>query len=444
MKILLIRASNYDTQGNLRNFKQFLMPPLNLAILKAITPKGTEVKIVDELVDSINFDAEADLIGITAFTMQARRAYEIADEFRKRGKTVVIGGMHASALPNEALKHADSVVVGEAENIWGNLLQDFKDRKLRPLYKSEDVFDMGKSVIPDFSGVRLNRYVRPPFANKPLFPIQITRGCPFNCDFCAVTSFFGGSFRVKPIEQVLKEIKHYKATYYFFVDDNIIGQPEYAKELFKALIPLKINWFGQFSTTLVKFPELARLAAKSGCGSAFLGIESISTKNLKSVNKNFNKTKEYTKLFQLLNKVHIRPWASIIFGFDEDDESIFEKTVRFLIKNRVGRATFFLLTPLPGTKLFTRLNNSKRIVNYDWNDYDLAHAVIKPKLMSGQQLENGLWHAYRKFFTIPKILIRDLKYSVNNPIKYPIMVFYDLSARKLIRQKKDPLIEGGS
>jgi len=420
---------------------------MTLPLIKAITPAHVELKIVDEYIDQIDFTERVNLVGITGLTMQIKRGYEIADKFREKGVKVVMGGMHVSALPEEALEHADSVVIGEAENVWEEVIRDFENRRMKSIYRCNELFDLKKSIFPDFSPIDFNRYLRPPFSNRPIFPIQTTRGCPHSCKFCSVTAFFGGTFRTKPIDLVRKEIKHYIATYdtryYFFVDDNIIGQPTYARELFKALIPLKIRWLGQFCTTILKFPDLARLAADSGCTSAYLGIESLSRSALESVNKGFNKVEEYVAVFKLLNSVCIRPFASLILGFDDDNEDTFDKTVNFLIKNKVGKAYFYILTPFPGTKIYQEMKEQGRVITDDWNKYDCTHVVFKHTKLSAQQLEDGLWKAHRRFFGITRILTRNLKYAFNNPIKYSIFLFYDLHDRRMILKKRHPINESG-
>jgi len=419
------------------------MPFINLPLLKALTPKHVSVDIIDENIDKVDYDKKVDLVGITTLTLDVKRGYEIASEFKKRGTPVVMGGFHVSALPDEALQYADSVVIGEAENVWSELIQDFEDKKLKPIYKSDKLFDLKNCVIPDYSSFDFNKYLRPYGSKGPFFPVQATRGCPFNCEFCSISSFFGNSFRTKPIDLIIKELERIRTGYYFFVDDNIIGDPTYAKELFKALIPLKIRWLGQFSANLLRFPDLAELASKSGCIAAYIGLESLSQRNLKDVNKRCNKVEEYPELFKLLNNLNIRPIASFIFGFDHDDESVFDTTVHFLIKNKAAKAYFYILTPLPGTALFKKMKERNRLLTQDWNKYDGANVVFRPLLMSPEQLESGLWKAYQKFFTWPKIIRRNLRYiSWQQPIKFPLLLFFDLHFRKMVYQRKHPISEG--
>lgn len=443
MNFLFIRPSSYDNQGRLKRFRKGYMPFLTLPLLKALTPKNINVQIADEYIDEINFNGNFDLVAITGLTSNIKRSYEIADKFRTIGTKVVLGGYHVTALPNEGLQHSDAVVIGEAEPIWKNLIMDMQNGKLKSIYRSDNFFDMHNSVIPDYSSIDLKRYLRAPFAKGPLFPIQATRGCPFSCEFCSVSSFFKGTFRVKPISLVLEEIKKLGSNYYFFVDDNIIGNPSYAKELFKALIPLRINWIGQLSTTIVKFPELIKLLAKSGCTSAYIGIENLSDTNLQNVGKNFNKIDQYSEVFNTLNKNKIRPFVSMILGMEDDDKDVFKRNVDFLIKNKAKKAYFYILTPFPGTPLFERMDKENRILNNDWNYYDGSKVVFKHKTLSAQELERGLWYAYRRFFSLPQILRRNFTLLFKNPMLCFVLLYYDIYFRKAILKKTQPLNEGG-
>ncbi|MFA5144004.1 MAG: radical SAM protein [Candidatus Omnitrophota bacterium] len=442
MKILLIRPSSYDGVGKLRRFKKAYMPFLTLPLIKALTPKNVEIRLIDEYLDEVDFKAQPDCVGITGLTSNIKRSYEIANKFRSKGVRVVLGGHHVTALPDEALQHADAVVIGEAENVWEDLINDLYSKKLKRIYSCDTLFDLKNSIIPDYSSIDLKRYLSAPFARGPLFPIQATRGCPFDCEFCSVASFFKGTFRTKPVSLILKEIKQLRATYYFFVDDNIIGNPSYAKELFAALVPLKIHWIGQFSTTILKFPELVELAGKSGCTSAYIGIENLSDKNLKSVKK-INKINEYSDLLNMLNRNGIKPFVSMILGMEDDDKDVFIRNLDFLIKNKAGKAYFYILTPFPGTPLFERMNKENKIITKDWNCYDGSRAVFKHSRLSCKELEDGLWYSYRRFFSLSQIFKRNFTYLFKNPLMYLVLLFYDMYFHSAILKNTHPLSEGG-
>ena len=259
MKLLLIGPSRYDAKGEVLKYKKILFPRLGLLQLAGLTPKDVEVKIIEEFVEDVDFDADYDLIGISAFTSQASRAYKIADEFKKRGKSVIIGGIHASSLPDEAEQYVDSVVIGEAENLWEQVVEDFRAGNLQPRYQSTQHHDLKNLPVPRYDLVNRSKY----FVST--MPVQATRGCPFNCDFCSVTRFFGGTYRVRPVDDVIRDIKASGTKRLFFVDDNVISNKEYAKELFTKLIPLNIEWVSQCVIDLGRHTELCRLAAASGC-----------------------------------------------------------------------------------------------------------------------------------------------------------------------------------
>lgn len=282
-----------------------ITPVRHSSCCSSVNTDDIELSVTDEYIETIDFDEDVDLVGITASTCHAPRAHQIADEFRKRGKSVVMGGIHATALPNEALQHADSVVVGEAENIWEKVIRDFQKNKLDSVYKCDVFPDLKKLVIPRFDLTNSDKCIKALFAETPAIPISTTRGCPFNCSFCSVTKFFGIKYRLKPIENVLKEMEALDANDFFFIDDNMMANHKYSEQLFREMIPLKIRWFSQFSTLVLQKPQLVELAGESGCHEVILGIESIDEKNLKSVNKLFNKPEIIRNSSSYLKKMEL-------------------------------------------------------------------------------------------------------------------------------------------
>jgi len=379
-----------------------MFPRLSLPVLASLCPPETEIKIIDEYFEEINFGEPVDLVGISFMTSQAPRAYQIGDEFRKRGKKVVMGGIHASALPKESLAHADAVVVGEAEGIWATVLEDFTKGIMKGVYRSPQFPSLNGLPIPRYDLLQKNRYR----LLKINFPIQATRGCPFLCEFCSVSRFWGNQIRFRPVEEVVQEIQKTGLKKMFFIDDNITGHRTYARELFRALIPLKIRWVGQAPLSLAKDEELLSLAADSGCAVLFMGIESLSESNLASIGKGLFKAQEISQLFRRLREKGIQIHASIIFGLDGDGPDVFHETVQFLIREKVAYSEFFLLTPLPGTNLQKRLEAEDRILSYDWSHYDCFHAVFQPLKMDRESLEKGLWDAYREFYSTRSIFQR--------------------------------------
>lgn len=405
MKILLISPEIKDSQLRFtkKEAKSFWFPRLSLTTLASFVPQEDEVKIIDETVDSIDFDMDVDLVGISVMTYHAPRAYAISQRFRKRGVTVVLGGIHPSAMPAEAGLNADSVVIGEAEETWPRLIKDFKRGELKPLYRQEGLPSLENLPFQRLDLLKSGAYM----TNNC---VQTSRGCPHGCDFCSVTKFFGKTYRYRPVKDVIKEVESLPGDYLVFVDDNIAGNRRYAKELFTALKPLKKRWGSQSSLSLANDPELLKLAADSGCGGMFVGIETLSQDNLQGVNKGFNRVSSYNDLIQRFHDNGIMLNAGIIFGFDNDDESVFEKTVNFLVKNHVGLVLFSILTPLPGTDFYKKVEQDGRIIDRDWTHYDGRHIVFKPKLMTPESLQDGFFWTYRQFYSYRSMLTRILHF----------------------------------
>ncbi|MBI2968072.1 MAG: B12-binding domain-containing radical SAM protein [Bacteroidetes bacterium] len=396
MKILLI-SPTIDAEK--RTNKGLMMPQLALYILEGLTPPWHEVKIVEEEAENINLDEPCDLVGISCMTANAPRAYELSREFRNRGKTVVLGGVHPSILPDEALLNSDCVVTGEAEGVWEEVLRDFQNKRLKRNYHNP-LPDLGKYVPKDFRKIIKKRLFN-------LIPIITTRGCPYNCDFCCVTNLFGKNIRHIPIENVVRDIRESGSKNFMFLDDNIIGHPKYAKELFKALKPLKIKWVGQSSVSLlVRDTELMRLAADSGCVGLFFGLESVSVDQLKTMHKAIKEIEKLEDGLKKIKKMGILIHASMVFGFDNDTLDVFRETVSFLIKNKVSTASFNILTPYPGTKTHDDLKNANRLLTTDWKYYDHNTVVFHPEKMTPYELQAGKTNAKKKFYSRTSIAKR--------------------------------------
>ena len=409
MKILLISPTwkkEIKTKRMGRN-RIFKVPPHNLLIVSALTPKDIEVEIIDENIEEIDFDKKADLVGITTMTASSPRAYEIADTFRERGIPVIFGGIHATVLPEETAQHADAVIIGEAEGLWEKLIEDFKKggkQALDKFYKSSQRPDPVKIPIPRRELIKDKGYLLSRF-------LQLTRGCPFDCSFCSVSKFFGKKYRFRPIKKVIEEIrgmigKPLKTRFLGFLDDNIVGNINYARELFKALIPYKLLWIGQSSINIAQHGDVLQLAAASGCKGLFIGFESISESSLREANKSQNKIKFYERAIKKIHQFGISIEGAFIFGFDHDDKSIFKKTVQFIERVKLDAVQFSILTPLPGTRLYEKLEKEDRIIDRNWSNYDLAHVVFQPKLMTPQELKQGFDWAYQRIYRLSSIFKR--------------------------------------
>ncbi|MCK4353512.1 B12-binding domain-containing radical SAM protein [candidate division WOR-3 bacterium] len=423
MKINLIYPNKAYRKGRQKAIRSFFRtPPLNLLFLAGLTPRDIKVHIIDERYEPINFDEPVDLVAITAITSIAPRAYQIGDEFKKRGIPVILGGIHPSFLPDEALKHATTVVIGEAELIWEEVIKDFQSGKLKNFYRC--------SEYSDLKGLPMPRWDILPNRKKYIPFIQTTRGCPNNCEFCSVTTFSGRKIRTRPVDEVIKEIKALSRGFVVFVDDNIFAKPKYAKELFHKLTPLRIKWGSEASLNFIKNFELLKLAAQSGCRALFIGIESVSQKALDSMSKGFNKVKEFKSIIKKLHEYKIAVNASLIFGFDEDDKGVFEQTVKFLDDSRVDSANFSILTPLPGTRLYSKLKNADRIFEKDWSKYDTLHVTYFPKNMSIDELKKGLGWTYRKFYSFSNTFKRMFRSIGRCPFMIPANLGFFIAARR--------------
>ena len=382
-----------------RVIKTIWFARLTLTTLAALTPPDIEVKITDENVEPIDFEEDVDLVGVTGMVMHASRTYQIAHRFRQRGIPVVMGGPHASSLPLEAKEHVDAVVIGEAENVWEGLIKDLENRCLKPFYKADTFCSMERIPSPRLDLLRKDAYMT-------VNCVQTTRGCPHQCDFCHVTHFFGKTYRCRPVNEVIEEVKRLEGDFLVFIDDNITGNRHYAKELFTRLKPLKKKWASQASMTLTRDPELLRLAAESGCVSLFIGVESLSSENLKDVNKAFNQAHQFEEAMKALHDHDIMILAGFIFGLDHDDEGVFERTVRFCERNRIELPSFFVLTPLPGTPLFKRMESEGRLLHKDWAQYNGATVVFKPRLMTEETLQRGFNWACKEAYSWGSIFKR--------------------------------------
>jgi radical SAM superfamily enzyme YgiQ (UPF0313 family) len=372
---------------------------LTLTTLAALTPQDIEVKITDENVEPIDFEEDVDLVGVTGMVMHASRAYQIAQKFRQKGIPVVMGGPHASSLPLEAKEHVDAVVIGEAENVWEGLIEDLKNGHLKPFYKADAYCSMKGIPPPRLDLLRKDAYMT-------INCVQTTRGCPHQCDFCHVTHFFGKTYRCRPVVEVIEEVKRLDGEFVVFIDDNITGNRHYAKELFTQLKPLKKKWASQASMTLTRDPELLKLAAESGCVSLFIGVESLSSENLKEVNKTFNRVPQFEDAMKALHDYDIMIVGGFIFGLDHDDEGVFERTLRFCERNRIELPSFFILTPLPGTPLFQRMESEGRLLHKDWAKYNGATVVYKPKLMTEETLQRGFNWVCKEAYSWESIIKR--------------------------------------
>jgi len=402
MKILLIfpkvKYSPYYIKKD-REFHQKLFGEavsLTLPQLAAITPKAHSVEIVDENHETINFNQNIDLVGITCLTMTANRAYEIADKFRARDIPVILGGNHPTSLPEEAKKHSDSVVIGEAELTWLQLLKDLEQGKLKPFYQSKE--PIPPESIPEPRRDLLKRRYQSD-------GLLIKRGCPNRCEFCTVSSFYNKEIR--PLENVINEVNKIKANNIFIYDSNLTWHMNYTKRFLKEIKNSGKRWLANGTpNVLSKDDEFLKLAKEAHFFCWFIGFESISQKSLNGINKKHNKVKEYIAAIKKLESNRMVFVGSFMFGFDGDTPEIFDDTLQAIDKWGIDMAEFHILTPFPGTPLYKRLKKEDRILTEDWSKYTTTNVVFEPKNMSCKELFEGTRKVAKEFHRIPKIIKR--------------------------------------
>ncbi len=397
---LLLPALTEAKSPFFRPIKYSLFPPLGLATLAAyLSPETDDVRVQDEHVQELDLDGEPDLVGIEVYVTSARRAYALADEYRARGVRVVLGGLHVTSLPEEALRHADAIVTGPAEEAWPRLVADARaGRALQRVYRSESRTLAGvPRVRRDL--IRRELYLVP---NS----IVVSRGCPHSCTFCYKDGFFAGgrSFYVQQVDEALAEIERLPGRHLYFLDDHLFGHAAFASALFDGMRGMGRLWQAAGTVDAVLRPGLLEKAVACGLRSLFVGFETLGADNLRAHGKRQNLGRDYGAAIRRLHDLGVMVNASFVFGFDQDDASVFERTVEWAIEQGVETATFHVLTPYPGTALYRSVEAAGRILHRDWDLYDTRHAVFQPARMTPAQLEDGYRRAYRDFYRWGSIL----------------------------------------
>jgi radical SAM superfamily enzyme YgiQ (UPF0313 family) len=431
VKLLLV-APGWP-KGRLWGELGFKFPSLSLAALAAVTPRQWQVALVDENIETINFDSDADLVAITAMTPQAPRAYRIADAFRERGVPVVMGGFHASNLPEEALEHVDAVVVGEGEIVWPRLLDDREKGTLARLYRASELLYMGE--IPPARREVFNgkSYL---FTNT----IQTTRGCPHDCEFCSVTAFYGRKYRKRPVESVLRELEtlRKKNSFAFFVDDNLVGDRRYALELFSGMRGMGFKWLSHAPIDLARDPELLKAAGESGCFGLFVGFESLDETSLAAMGKVTNRASSYLEDARAFRDNGIGILGSFVLGYDGDTPATFDGLLRFCEEARLEAAIFPILTPFPGTAVRARLEVEGRITSNNWEDYDMGHVTFRPAGMTADELQEGCDRLNRSFYSFSSMFRRIFKAHRSVQVFAPMNLGFRSAIRKTKKSKDAP------
>ncbi|HTG00281.1 MAG TPA: radical SAM protein [Nitrospirota bacterium] len=369
---------------------------LGLLIVAALTPQEIEVEFIDENYEAIDFDKPYDVVALSAMTQQAVRAYEIADRFRAKGSTVVIGGMHATVLPEEAKEHADAVVIGEAEHTWPVLINDLSEGALKPFYKSDTLADMTKSPLPRYE--LLKKY------NYSMIWVQTTRGCPRSCDFCAASNIYGKAYRHKTITQVLNEINYIRGLWneplINFADDNMFVDKKYAADLVARLSRMDLRWTAQTDVSVADDGSFLDLLQKSNCKILFIGFETLSKSGIIDAHGwKRNRIDAYPEIIRKIQSRGIGVLGAFIIGLDSDDTSVVDDVSRFIVDNRMYAAQISVLTPLPGTRLRERLEREGRIIPSKWNNYTFTDVNYLPARLTPAELQNGLLDVYKRVYS---------------------------------------------
>lgn len=403
MKITFILPAIGKKKGEkyIKTWKK--MEPLVISTLKSITPKDIETEFFDDRLELINYDTDTDLVLISVEMYTSRRAYIIAEKFKNKNIKVMMGGYHVTLMPEEVSEYADSILIGNAEKIWSEVINDLRNNSLKKKYYGDFGFERG---IPDRSIFKGKKY-------SPIGLVETGRGCVFNCEFCAITSCYSGKYYKRNVKDIVEDIKASRKKFFFFVDDNIVADQNYTIELLEAIEPLNIRWSAQGSLTMAKNDKLLSLMKKSGCDVILIGYESVNSKNLEQMKKDWSLSLgERDKLTEKIHSYGINIYATFVFGFDYDDDETFEQTLNFAFKHKFFFAAFNHLLPFPGTELHDRLIKEKRLIKDKWwldEKYSYGDIPYIPKNMSAEELSEKCANSRRKFFTYSSIYKRFVK-----------------------------------
>ena len=433
MKATVIKVSMIDGKG------YDAMKPLLFAIMDAITPKDIEMEYLDERVEDLPDRIDSDIIALSVETFAARRAYKLAKKYKTKNNLVVMGGFHPTMLPDEALEYCDTVLIGDAEDTWPALLEDYKKGTVKKIYRSNNKVKMAKIDFNSmaFQGKKYNK----------IGLVQFSRGCKFNCDFCSIRSFYNCKVRQKSIKDIVDEIKKIKEKIVFFIDDNIFLDEKSALELFKAIKPLKKKWACQISMDVAFNDKLLNAMRESGCILVLMGFESLNPKNLKLMNKVANlNIKKYEEAIKNIYNHKLMIYGTFVLGYDYDTKEDIKKTMEFAIKNNLTIANFNPLIPMPGTRLYKRLEDNNELIYDKWwleETYCYGDSAYYPKNMSPEDLKEGCKEARYTFNTYRNIFKRLFRNRVHL-IPFNIFVFLILNiiSRKEIHRKQGKQLGG--
>ena len=437
-KLLLIQPSPYEKDGKVIKKKKLYFTGLALPLLAALTPDDWETELIYEVIEDVPFDTDADLIGVSTMGHGVIRSIDIAKEYRRRGKTVILGGYMASIMPEEAVKYCDSLIIGDAELVWQQMLSDFENGKLKKTYEKPLEGNWYSTPSPQFDlleGKNLGDFL----------PVQAGRGCPNSCSFCSVSCLYRGRYVKRPLPEVIRDIEQIKSLGYkkiLLLDDNIFSDRKYLDSLLDTLIKLDISWMSQCEITIGKDDELLEKLQKSGCTTLSFGLESISRESLISMDKGWAVPAEYDFLIQNIRNHGIDVSTEMVVGGEGDTLESIRMTKDFIERNKISVPRFYILTPFPGTRFFDQIKEEGRLVNNDIYSYDGTSAVYRPKNMTPDELTQAYWELYSELFTIKSIIKRNIfrKEMLKTPARCIFNMGVNLYYRDQIKRSITPNI----
>ena len=437
-KLLLIQPSPYEKEGKVIKKKKLYFTGLALPLLAALTPDDWETELIYEVIEDVPFDTDADLIGVSTMGHGVIRSIDIAKEYRRRGKTVILGGYMASIMPEEAVKYCDSLIIGDAELVWQQMLSDFENGNLKKTYEKPLEGNWYSTPSPRFDlleGKNLGDFL----------PVQAGRGCPNSCSFCSVSCLYSGRYVKRPLPEVIRDIEQIKSLGYkkiLLLDDNIFSDRKYLDSLLDTLIKLDISWMSQCEITIGKDDELLEKLQRSGCTTLSFGLESISRESLISMDKGWAVPAEYDFLIQNIRNHGIDVSTEMVVGGEGDTLESIRMTKDFIERNKISVPRFYILTPFPGTRFFDQIKEEGRLVNNDIYSYDGTSAVYRPKNMTPDELTQAYWELYSELFTIKSIIKRNIfrKEMLKTPARCIFNMGVNLYYRDQIKKSITPNI----
>lgn len=437
-KILLIQPSPYDQKHMPIKKKRLYFVGLAMPLLAAMMPEDWDTEIILEILEDIPWDTNADIIGISSMGHGVLRSIDIAKEFKKRGKTVILGGYMVSIMAEEAAKYCDAVVIGDAELIWNELLQDYENGSLKKVYEKNLEKGTLSTPLPRFDLI-IHKSI------GDFLPVQAGRGCPNTCSFCSVACLYKGHYIKKPLEEVVRDIKQVKELgfkKFLLLDDNIFSDRKYLHELLKEIKSLNMEWMSQCDIRIGKESELLKELADSGCTTLSFGLESISRESLAGMNKSWANPEKYPELIANIQSHGIDVSTEMVVGGEGDTLESIKLTKDFIEENKISVPRFYILTPIPGTKFFKEIEAEGRLVNDNIYSFDGTKAVHLPKNMTPEELTAAYWDLYESLFTFKSIIKRNIirKEFCHKPGKYLFYCLVNLFYKYQIKQRITPNI----